>query len=271
MKHILKLIAFGLVFNPNVFAQTVSPTETDATVIMKAVDERDEGDRASGTLSLQVTDGKGRSRSRSLKMWSKKFDQGRKQMMIFSDPADVAGTGLLSVDYDAGRREDDQWLYLPSLKKATRISSGEKSGSFMGTDLTYADMTTRDPADFTYSMDKPSVKVGDEDCWLIIAKPATAEVQKETGYLKSKIWVSKSNLMVRQIKAYVLEGRKLKYIRFDDIKQIDGIWMAHTISARTMKKRKVESTTVLSFSEYKLNDDTVVDTLFTQQRLQQGI
>ena len=85
MKHILKLIAFALIFNANVFAQAVSPTETDATVIMKAVDERDEGDRASGTLSLQVTDGKGRSRSRSLKMWSKKFDQGRKHVFKNTD------------------------------------------------------------------------------------------------------------------------------------------------------------------------------------------
>jgi len=47
--------------------------------------------------------------------------------------------------------------------------------------------------------------------------------------------------------------------------------MAHTISARTMKKRTVESTTVLNFSEYRLNDESVVDNLFTQQRLQQGI
>ena len=189
-------------------------------------------------------------------------------MMIFSDPADVAGTGLLSVDYDAGRREDDQWLYLPSLKKATRISSGEKSGSFMGTDLTYADMTTRDPADFTYSMDKPSVKVGDEDCWLIIAKPATAEVQKETGYLKSKI---QSAIEPNGGKSKHMSSRVESLSTFDLM--ISSRLMAFgwaTISARTMKKRKVESTTVLSFSEYKLNDETT-DTLFTQQRLQQGI
>ena len=60
--------------------------------------------------------------------------------MIFESPSDVQNTGLLSVDYD-GAKDDDQWLYLPSLHKATRISSGDKSGSFMGTDFTYSDMT----------------------------------------------------------------------------------------------------------------------------------
>lgn len=260
-----------LLFSPTVFGQTIDPAETDPVKIMKAVEDRDQGDRSKSVLSMEVRDAKGRTRSRTVVSWGKKFPEGRKQLMLFQQPADVAGTGLLSIDYDLGSKEDDQWLYLPSLKKSTRISSGEKSGSFMGTDLTYSDMTKSDPNDFNYVLKKQSVKVGTEDCWVIETRPKSARVQSETGYQKSKVWVSKSKLVPVQLKAWVIEGRKLKYIRFDDLRSVDGIWIAHKISARTVRNKKVESTTVLSFSSFALNQEEVNDALFTQQKLQQGL
>lgn len=252
-------------------AAEVLPTETDPNKIMAAVEKREDGDRSRSVMAMEVVDDQGRRRSRTLTAWMKQFDEGRKQLMIFNAPADVAGTGLLSVDYDDGARADDQWLYLPSLKKSTRISSGEKSGSFMGTDLTYSDMTQSDPKDYTFKLLKSDVMVGDEPCWLIESRPASARVKSETGYQKSKIWVSKTKLMPLQLKAWVIEGRKLKYIRFDDIRQVDGIWIAHKISARTVRNKKVESTTVLSFSEFVLNQEQVTDDLFTQKKLQEGL
>ena len=74
-----------------------------------------------------------------------------------------------------------------------------------------------------------------------------------------------------QLKAWVIEGRKLKYIRFDDIRNVEGVWVAHKISARTVRNKKVESTTVLSFSEFVLNQEQVTDDLFTQKKLQEGL
>lgn len=253
------------------WAKELSPTETDPVKIMRAVEARDGGDRSKSVMVMEVVDDKGRRRSRSVTAWMKRFEDGRKQLMIFNAPADVAGTGLLSIDYDAGTREDDQWLYLPSLKKSTRISSGEKSGSFMGTDLTYSDMTKSDPSDFKYTLLKPNAKVGEEACWVIEARPAEKRVQNETGYQKSKIWISKSKNMPIQIKAWVIEGRKLKYIKFDDIRRVDGIWIAHKMSARTVRNKKVESTTVLNFTEFMLNQATITDEMFTQKKLQEGL
>ena len=45
------------------------------------------------------------------------------------------------------RNDDDQYLYLPSLDKSKRISGGQKNQRFMGTELTYADMESRDLKD----------------------------------------------------------------------------------------------------------------------------
>ena len=53
-------------------------------------------------------------------------------------------TGFLTYDYDDPVRDDDQWLYLPALKKTKRIATGDKSGSFMGSDFSYADLTSRE-------------------------------------------------------------------------------------------------------------------------------
>ena len=253
-----------------VLGQGLSPAEVDPVKIMAAVQTREAGDRSKSVMAMEVIDDKGRRRSRGLTVWLKRFDEGRKQLMIFNTPADVAGTGLLSVDYDTGSRADDQWLYLPSLKKSTRISSGEKAGSFMGTDLTYSDMTQSDPKDFNYTLVNADAKVGDEACWLIEARPASKRVQDETGYQKSKIWVSKSKQMPIQIKAWVIDGRKLKYIKFADIRSVDSVWIAHKISARTVRNKKVQSTTVLSFSEFLINQSDVTDELFTQKKLQAG-
>ena len=271
---LVSLVSFKVWAQEHVDSQPktiVSATETDASKIMAAVEDRDQGDRAKSVLMMEVIDDKQRRRTRQVTTWSKTFDKGRKQLMVFNAPADVAGTGLLSIDYDDGSSADDQWLFLPSLKKSTRISSGEKSGSFMGTDLTYSDMTTNDPKDFKYVVKKQSVSVGGEDCWLIEARPGSERVQNETGYQKSKIWISKTKMLPIQIKSWVIEGRKLKYIRFDDLRQVDGVWLAHKISARTVRNKKVESTTVLTFTQYELNQPDVTESIFTQQKLQQGL
>ena len=249
----------------------VSPDETDAKTIMKAVEGRTEGDKSKGVLSMVITDKSGRARKRVVKSRVLQFDGGKKQLMVFQSPADVAGTGLLSIDYDQGDKDDDQWLFLPSLHKSTRISSGEKSGSFMGTDFSYADMTSIDPDHYEYKILKQSEQVQGEDTWHIESRPITAKAKKETGYVKTHVWISKSKLLPIRIKAWVKEGKKLKYITFKDFKKVDGIWVAHTLIAKTKKGKVTESTTVMQFQSLSYNNADVSDDLFTQRQLEKGL
>lgn len=253
-------------------AGAVPADSTDAAAVMAAVEDRAEGDRISGRLTMTLIDKSGRQRQRVVRSWTRQFDGGTRQLMIFEGPADVANTGLLSIDYDAGDRDDDQWLFLPSLHKSTRISSGEKSGSFMGTDLSYADMTRADPKHYAYTMVDANATVDGEAAWLIESRPTSARAKDETGYLKSHLWISKSKLVPLQVKAWVIKGKRLKYIKFDDVKQLGEAWVPHKISARTVDKDgKPESTTVLQFSELKHDDPAVTDELFTERRLEQGL
>jgi outer membrane lipoprotein-sorting protein len=256
-------------------AWAIDPNSTDAKAIMDEVEARAEGDKQKSRLVMQIIDKDGRKRERVVASRSMEFGEGRKQVMIFESPEDVRGTGMLSVDYDAGDKDDDQWLYLPALKKSTRISSGEKSGSFMGTDLSYSDMTKADPSHYSYKVIEVSTKVkldgAEEECWLIESVPATKKAKEETGYLKSHVWVSKSKMMPVQVKSWVRAGKKLKYIQFKDIKKVDDLWVAHTILARTKKGKQVESTTVLQFSQLSFNNSDVTPELFQQSRLEQGL
>ena len=269
------LMGFCLLLNGVQTVHALPSDVNDPKAIMDAVDQQPDGDRSVSRLMMTIRDKDGRERVRVVSSKSIKFKEGTKQLMRFESPADIRGTGMLSIDYDDGNQDDDQWLFLPSLHKSTRISSGEKSGSFMGTDLSFSDMTKADPKQYTYKMLKSSVKVKldgqAEECWLIESRPATAKTKKETGYLKSHVWVSKAKLLPIQIKSWVREGKKLKYIQFKEVKKIDGLWTPHMIVARTKKGKTTESTTILHFTKMAYNQSSVTEDLFTQSQLEQGI
>ena len=250
---------------------SVGPGETNPQVVMQAVSDVKAGDKLSASLVLQVTDASGGQRVRKLNVRALNVDEGRKLLMSFTAPSDVKGTGLLSYDYDAASRDDDQWLYLPSIKKATRIVSNQKAGAFMGTDFTYADMTKANVASYRYKMLKASEMVNGEECWVIESVPVDDKTRGETGYMKTVTWVSKSKLLPLRLKAWVIQGKRIKFIQFNEYKQIDGVWVAHQLVAETKRKKKRESQTVMQYSGLKLNDSSVVSDLFSQRGLEKGI
>jgi len=54
-------------------------------------------------------------------------DDGDKALIIFDNPGDVKGTAFLSFTHQRGA--DDQWLYLPALKRVKRIASSRADGT----------------------------------------------------------------------------------------------------------------------------------------------
>lgn len=252
-------------------ASALSPDTTDPDVIMRAVETRDSGNATTLKLHITIEDDAGRQRSRKMHVRSMEFDEGAKQIVLFEEPADLRNAGMLSVDYHDGSKTDDQWLYLPSLGRTTRIASADKSGSFMGTDLTYSDMTKKDPEAYSYTMVEQSTSVDGEDCWLIEATPKTDKEKSETGYMKSHVWVSKDKMVPLQLKAWVLEGKRLKYTKMSDIRSLDGIWVAHKVVVRTKRGSTTESTSTLTTSDMVMNASDVSETDFTEQRLERGL
>lgn len=250
---------------------TLPKNTTDARAIMEAVDARDVGDKVLSRTEMTLSDGKGRTRTRTFVTRALKFPGGTKSVTFFESPADVRNTALLSIDYDDGKKADDQWLYLPSLHRATRITSSGKSGAFMGSDFTYADLTRPDPDDYDFKLLEQSTMVDGDECWRIEATPRNDRVRKETGYLKSELWVSKDKLMIVQSKAWLSEGQKLKYVKGSDFKKTNGIWNAHVITARTVRGGRLESETVLKSLSLSYDNESITESDFTERRLEQGL
>ena len=106
-----------------------------AREIMEKVDARDDGDKMTSDMNMILIDKRGNERKRHLRSFSRDVGEDKQRLMFFKSPADVKDTGFLTYDYDDADKDDDQWLYLPALRKTKRIASDDKSGSFMGVGL----------------------------------------------------------------------------------------------------------------------------------------
>lgn len=265
---VVALVGHGSVANPE---PAVSASSTDARLISEAVQKRDDGDRIVANMTMTIKEPSGRQRVRRYRQYSKDFVGGTKSVLFFSSPADMVNTGFLTIDYRDGGQEDDQWLYLPSLKRATRLTASGKSGSFLGSDFTYADLSTRNTGDYEFEMIKSSVDVDGEECWLIEARPRTDKERDDTGYLKLHSWVSKSKLMALQWKAWQREGRRMKYFKLRDIRKVQGVWVPHRVDVRSIRGNELESSTELQVVDIEINAPSVTDADFTTRRLEQGL
>ncbi|MBN2816717.1 MAG: outer membrane lipoprotein-sorting protein [Campylobacterales bacterium] len=237
--------------------------------IAQKVHDRDDGDNSSSLLTMTLFDKNDNTRVRELKTFSKDKGEDTLKLMFFLSPADVKDTAFLTYDYDDSNRDDDQWLYLPALQKVKRIASSEKSSSFMGSDFTYSDMTSRNVSDYTYEiMKEPTVK--GHKTWQMLVTPKSQKTIDETGYTKSIVFVRQDNFVITQALHYVESGDKLKYMMVNNLELVDGIWTALEIQMITKKGKKTLHKTVLEFSDVKYNQD-LDEAFFTTRTLQKGI
>ncbi|MBF0278909.1 MAG: outer membrane lipoprotein-sorting protein [SAR324 cluster bacterium] len=249
--------------------------ELTAKDVMVKVDARDTGKTSIRESTMILIDRKNNQRVRQTKQFSKEYGDDTKAISFFLSPADVKNTSFLSYNWDDESKEDDSWLYLPALRKVKRIASSDKSGSFMGSDFTYADIEGVEIEDYDYAFVKGKEKeqVAGNPTWVIESRPKKdreKDVIKETGNIKAQLWIRKDNFMVVQGKFWVKKGKKIKYLTLSEIEKIDGIWTAKKMQMVTTKKGKVEHSTVLQSSKIVYNEP-MEDEMFTTQRMERGL
>jgi formylmethanofuran:tetrahydromethanopterin formyltransferase len=181
----------------------------------------------------------------------------------------VRDTGFLTWDYREGARDDDQWLYLPELKKVKRIASSDKSGAFIGSDFSYADMTRRVVDEWQYTLLKTD-EVRGNPCWLIEAVPVDEAVQDRYGYKKSILFIRQDIFMMCRAVHWLDEGNKIKYVDLPDIREIDGIWTALEINAKTTRNGKTLHRTVFRTENVKYGQ-AIEESMFTTRQLEKGM
>ena len=242
--------------------------ELGARQIMERVDARDDGDRSVQDLEMVLIDKRGNQRVRRLRAYGHDVGEDEQSIMFFLSPADVEDTGFLTWDYDDPERDDDQWLYLPALSRTKRIAASDKSGSFMGSDFSYADMTDRPIDHYRYTL-MEETEVEGVPVWQIESVPITEREKDETGYEKSIVFVRKDNFVVIRGVHWVKKGRRLKYFDVKRLEQIDGVWVATEMHMSTRKGDTTLHKTVLYSHDVRFGQDLPED-LFTTRQLEKG-
>lgn len=240
-----------------------------ARTIMEKVDARDDGDNQTSDMEMILIDKQGQKRVRRLAIFSKDKEADTLKLMFFKHPANVKDTAFLTYDYDDTSKDDDQWLYLPALRKTKRIASTDKSGSFMGSDLNYSDMTKRNLEDFDFTL-KKEMMVNGVKTWLIESIPRNRKVIEETGYKKSFIIVRQDNYVVVRAVHWEEDGGYLKYLDVKNLQQIDGIWVSTEMHITRKKEKNLVHKTILKLTNVKFNQKLDVD-LFTVRQMEKGL
>ncbi len=265
MKPILRLLGIALLvagWAPSVWALT-------GREIMELVEARDTGDDVVMTMSMTLVSKDGQQRFREMDSFRKEKENDTLSLIFFKEPADVRNTGFLTHDYDAEGQEDDQFMYLPALKKTKRIAGSDKAGSFMGSDLNYSDMSKPDLADYEFKFLQEATVEGAKT-WVVLSTPKNEDVMEETGYRQRAVWVRQDNHMVVRVKAWVHKSKEVKFFEFQEPFELDGVWF----NRRTVATRKLGSLTLhqtlLEYKNVELNQG-LDDDLFTQRRLEKGL
>lgn len=169
---------------------------------------------------------------------------GDKNLIVFLSPADIEGTALLS--YSKILDPDDQWLYLPALKRVKRISSNNKSGPFVGSEFAFEDITGQELKKYEYTWLREEA-CGDLTCDVVERRP----LYKDSGYIRQIAWVDQTDYQARKIEYYDRKNSLLKTQLSEDYKLYDGkYWRAHVLR---MENHQTGKSTALFFKKYEFD------------------
>jgi len=171
-------------------------------------------------------------------------DVGDKSLVLFDTPRDIEGTALLS--HAKILDPDDQWLFLPALKRVKRIASSNKSGPFVGSEFAFEDFTAIELNKFDYRFIGTEA-CGEFQCDVIERLPR----YENSGYTRQVSWVDQTDFQIRKVEFYDRRGDLLKVLELSDYRQYDnGVWRAHLFS---MSNRQTKKQTDLIYQEFAFN------------------
>lgn len=174
--------------------------------------------RGEAVMTIRTKDGD--EAERRLQARNLRLPEGSRSLTIIQSPRDVSGTALLTHSNDGAA--DDQWLFLPALKRVKRIAPGNRSGAFMGSEFSYADFTAQPVEDFEFKWLREET-LDDQPCHVIERTPR----DENAVYSRQVAWLDKAELRTHRVDFYNRAGQKLKTLRAEDFRQYDnGQWRA---------------------------------------------
>jgi len=223
--------------------ETVVAAEARGLEIAREADRRDSGfgDSSANLTMVLQSPGSGEI-SREMRQLTLEVEgDGDKSIMVFDRPRDLKGTAILTFTHK--QENDDQWLYLPALKRVKRISSADKSGPFMGSEFAYEDLSSTEVEKYRYRYLGDEV-LGEEPCFVVERIP----VDSKSGYTRQVTWIDQSEYRMRRIDYYDRKSELLKTMTLTAYQQyLDRYWRP---GETVMVNRQNGKSTALFFSDY---------------------
>lgn len=239
-------------------AAAVAAAQTYATSdeLIAAIEARPEPATLQATLQMTVTTASGQSLTREMRMWS---SGDTRRVIKFTAPADIAGSGFLSIQHDTG--EDETLVYLPALDRVRRIAGGQQGDSFFGSDFAYEDITGFDPADYDHTLTEVRSEDGD---WVYLVE-ATPKPETGSSYERMVLEVPESSLVPERI-TYYRDGTAAKVLTVERIAEVDGYRVATLRRMETLANGAVSTFTTIAQGDLVL-DEAIPDDVFGERFL----
>ena len=255
----LALTLIGLCLVGSLSAQS---SEERGLEVAKAADTYDQGFGSSVTkLTMILTNKQGQESTRYMSNQTLELtEDGDKSLIVFDSPRDVKGTATLTYTHKVG--SDDQWLYLPAVKRVKRISSNNKSGPFMGSEFAYEDLSSQEVEKYTYKFLKEE-EINGVQAYVVERDP----VDPKSGYARQVVWYNKDNYRLEKMDFYDRKNALLKTLTYGKYKVYkEKHWRAGEmlmVNHQTGKKTK------LMFEDYRF-DLNLTDNDFSQNSLKRA-
>jgi len=266
MKHI-KIAIFSTTIYSIISMATANAQQMTGLQVMEENYQQFNFKTEASQITMELINSSDKVRSRTVERYSAKDDKGNLSTLIrFLQPADVKGSGFLSIEHN--KTNESRYLYLPALKKSRRISAGEDSDSFMGSDFTYEDLDEIDLEEYSFEL------LGDETvngikCHKIEVVPINEKRKKTTGYSKRIYFVSHENFIVNKVEYFDKHGILFKKLTGTDIKLVSGTTNFYRAYVLTMENLKTKHKTKLTYKDFKINSE-VDKNIFTLRFLERN-
>lgn len=237
--------------------------------IVQAVNDRNDGKYLSRDMNITLTDKRGKTRTQDTRTFRRYYDGEKRSTIFYVAPANIKDTAFLTFDYFDEGKDDDQWLYLPELRRVRRISSSNRGDYYLGTDFTYEDMkldTRLSPDDYAWKS-LPMEVVNGVECYVIEGIPVDEKTADELGYGRYRAYVDPEKWVQHRTELWDVNDNKLKTVGWEGWEQIDGVWMVKTMTA---VNHKTEHSTVFTFTAIDAATE-IPDDMFTEGALRRGV
>jgi len=207
--------------------------------------------RNSGYVDLEVElrmilrNARGAATERSLRISQFEVpDNGDRMLVVFDHPADIRGTALLSHAHET--RADDQWLFLPAVKRVKKVSSHDKSGAFAGSEFSYQDLSPLQLEKYTYEFIRDD-QIDGVPCYVV----ARVSTEANYSYAREHFWIDREAYRVLQIDYFDHTGAQVKQLRAEDFRLYDErFWKAGRMRMTNLRNNK---STELVWQDFAFN------------------